>query len=270
MDTELVIRRAGQSLQEAVLLRNLEQGSLGDSAYDTDHFLKVLESPVHTTYLAWYGHEAVGFCSCFETYIDQHPQLELDLLGVLPVFHNHGIGTRLVQVACIEAASHGIQHVRAVVADDNLASQRVFSKAGLQRSLNPVDLMVYRLQGRSPRLALPTPLEFQLLPHPHALQTPASRQTYQAVLANGGSLQASAVCVQVMTLSYTGFWIEHLHGSEEDTIHLVRSLFGCAAARHLDEVGVLCTDEACPEPGQFAALWRAGYESLGYYYVYRT
>ncbi|MCE5258884.1 MAG: GNAT family N-acetyltransferase [Chloroflexi bacterium] len=264
----LQIRQAEASLQDAQAIQRIEHGSLGDSTYDAQYMLRLLQLAGQYSYLAWVGGEAAGFCSCFETSFALGQRLEIDLLGVLPQYRNRGIAALLIRTACTEASQRGIHEFRAAVADDNVASQRAFGRAGLRRSELAVDLLVYRLQDRRPVSSLPPPLLLRLIPTAPTLSPVDVSSPLRAQLLQGDSIMADADCLVIQTVIYTGIWLERLQGSEEHIIHLMRALLGWAAAHKLDEVGILCTAFACPEAGHVNALWRAGFESLGKYYIY--
>lgn len=262
------IRRALATLDDAVAIQQVEHASLGDSYYSADRILQLLRHPAHYSYLAWVGATPVGFCSCFETPLHETKRLEIDLLGVLPTYRRQGIATALIKTALDEALQRDTTVFRGVVAQDNLPSQHAFTKAGLRSAPDTVEMLVYNLEHRSPTFTLPETLRWRVVPAPGEKavleRTPVS---FRVELVFGVNPVASATCLFVETLVYRGVWIEQLQGSEEDTLTLVRGLIAWCAQRFLDEVGILCSRDTLTQPGQYEALWRAGLESWGRFYI---
>lgn len=268
MQQELVIRLACASDNDAQVLRLLEHNALGDSCYTTEQLCGLLQLHGHYCYLAWIGTKPAGFCSCIETHFEPGRQLEVDLLGVLQEYRGRGIATRMITTACEAARERGIRRLRAVVAEDNSASQKAFARAGFRRSRVPVNLLVYRTAFRQPVENHAEGSSLALLPVAPETYRGGASLPFTARYLLDGACVASAECQFVRTLLYTGVWLERLHGTEEFIIHLLRALVVWAAKHSLDEIGIVCTNSACPGPGQYESLWRAGFESLGHYYGY--
>ncbi|MHB1354640.1 MAG: GNAT family N-acetyltransferase [Anaerolineae bacterium] len=263
------IRRALATLEDASAIQQVEHTSLGDSSYGPDRILQLLRHPAHYFYLACVGVTQVGFCSCFETPLCETQRLEVDLLGVLPSYRRQGIATALIDMAQSEALQRGTAVFRSIVAHDNIHSQHAFARAGLHSAPEPVEMLVYRLENRTPICSLPEPLRWRVVPAPDGI-TDFGRipDAFRAELVSGAYSIASATCLFVETLVYCGVWIEQLCGVEDDILLLVRGLIAWCAQRSLDEVGILCSCQALTQPGQYEALWRAGLESWGHFYIY--
>lgn len=268
MISGILIRRAQPVLADAQALCQVEHLALGDSHYTPEIILGVLQLAGTICYLAWAGEQPVGLCACFETVSLAGQQVEIDLLGVLPAYRRRGIAAALVRTACTQAALRGIRLARAVVEQSNIASRQAFAKAGLVRGDVAASLMVYPLAGRSPVLRLPAGLAWQV--QTERAQTLVASRPFEAMLLEGAQGVARAVCLQVRTLVYAGVWIEHLQGSPEHVVHLIRVITAWAAGQELDQVGMLCIDTGNTEPSESEAFWRAGFESLGRYYVFHA
>lgn len=266
MATDYTIRRAKASIVDAQIIQHIEQMTVGSSPYNWEYIQNLLGLDGQYHYLAFIGQEPVGFCSCFETPLNGR-QLEIDLIGVLSTYRNCGVATSMVQTICEQARQRGASFFRAVVADDNAASQRAFIQAGLQRSPQAAEMMVYRLEGTAPVVtSFPSNTRLNILPAVSSFSEHASAALFQIGLWDNSAL-AGAECLMVQTVAYKGIWIERLHGQEDWLIALVRALLGQAAEWGVDEVGILCNAATCSETGQLA-LWRAGFQSLGRYYTF--
>jgi len=268
MDINYIIRQAEASPQDARAIQHIEYIALGDSLYGWEFMFDSLRLEGHYTYLALVGNEPAGFCSCLETPVPDGLQLEIDLLGVLPQFRNHGIATDLIRSVCLAAGQRQIHHFRAVVADDNAPSQHAFARAGLRRSDHPYELLVYHLHGRSPVDLRPVDTVLKVLPNIDGSRIQAPGIPLHFSLELDSAALATAESLLVRTVTYTGIWFERLQGQEEWLVQMVRKVLAWAAEMKLDEVGIHCTEMACPEVGQVEALWRAGFETQGRFYTY--
>jgi GNAT superfamily N-acetyltransferase len=263
------IRRAIASEADAAAIQIVEHNSLGDSSYSLVHILQLLRNPAHYPYLAWLEDNPVGFCWCFETPFSVGNRLEVDLLGVLPAYRQQHIATNLIQVARSEAQQRGIKVFRGVIARDNLPSQHAFLSAGFSSGQEPGEMLVYRLAGRKPAVSLPEHLSWRIVPGSgYDAEADNSSGVFTAKLLSGVKLVATADCLLVNTLIYRGVWIERLDGAEEDILLLVRALIAWCAQQALDELGILCSHYSLTQSGQYEALWRAGLESWGGFYIF--
>jgi ribosomal protein S18 acetylase RimI-like enzyme len=263
------IRSAVASAADAAAILQVEHASLGDSSYNQARILQLLQIPAHFAYIAWVGDCAVGFCWCFETPHGSGKRLEIDLLGVLPSFRRQGIAAALINKARSDAIEQGITVFRAIVASDNLSSQHAFQRTGMRSAPQPAELLVYRLEKRTPEFVLPDTFRWKVVPKSGGSEESGCIQgAFSAELVASANLVAHADCLYVETLVYRGVWIERLSGVEENTLLLVRGLIAWCAQQRLDEVGILCSQKSLTQPGQYEALWRAGLESWGRFYVF--
>lgn len=280
----ITIRRALANLEDAAALHAVERASLRDSPYTPQEMVPILQRPEHLAYLAFAEGRVVGFCSCFETPAKAGQRLEIDMLGVMPTLRRQGIATRLICHSLHEAARRGVVEARALVASDNVASQRVFVKAGLKACEGPAgaplaqELLLYEIAGDAPQSFLPPGWRWHLVtegrflaggrsPYPFDAQGPRRRVCW---LEDASARRAAmAECLQVQTLAYRGLWIERIWSvSPAATSILARSVVEYAKAEGLDEVGYLCAQTA-DEEGVLPWL-RQGYDSAGSYYVFRA
>lgn len=70
--------------------------------------------------------------------------------GLVPSARGHGIATEAVRAALAFAAEHGARRARADTAVDNLASQRVLVKAGLDETDRSSSLVFYACELTQP------------------------------------------------------------------------------------------------------------------------
>jgi len=258
-------RRAEAVLQDAEALLAVEQQSLGDSCYTPEEALQVLQRPEQHAYLAHKGAEPCGFCACLETPTGDGPRLEIDMLGVLAGHRGRGIATTLIRMAIDEAGKRGTHLFRGVVAQENVSSQAAFVRAGLAATASTALLLVYEILGREPVTFLPPGwacLSEEISPRPGCARVEAHR-----LLNERGELSAQAICIQVQTLSYRGFWIEELAAAPQTIGTLLRATIERAKALDLDQVGHLATTQ---ETREDLPNWlRQGYRNQGTYLVFR-
>jgi GNAT superfamily N-acetyltransferase len=255
-----MIRLASRTLADAAALLAVERASLGDSDYTPEEALAVLERTESHVYLAQVDQEYVGFCSCFETPRAEGPRLEIDMLGVLPAHRGQGIATALVARSLSDAVARGTHAFRAVVAEENRASQRAFERVGFVCSQS-VQMLVYALYGWAPIAFLPAGWI-----HRKDQAHSEGGERHRLVDADG-SVAAAAECLPVHTLAYVGLWIESIWGASTQALRLMaRALVERAKRLTCDEVGYLLplADEArCWEP-----LLSEGFADVGRYRVY--
>lgn len=269
----IAIRLAHATLPDAQALAAVEHASLGDSAYTPEEMLVLLARPEQYVYLAWDGARAVGFCACFETLGGR--RLEVDMLGVLREWRGRGIARRLIARALDEARARGALRANAVVATDNVASQRAFEHAGFVGRTEagaPLvhAMLVYALAGLAPQ-SLPAGWEMRLEPDGQAERLSVGR---------AGRTEGTACLLQVQTCSYQGLWVEAVASltAEAPTAPAQQRLARAAAERAkqlaVDEVGYLA-----PQPGAQPVErreprclpWvREGYRDMGDYLVYEV
>lgn len=190
------------SVEDAAPIGHIFQVSGLDDTPDLSRIARLI--PLHTTLVADYSGQVVGFIDVFTTIAqDGSTRLEIDLLGVDPAFQGRGIARRLIRTA-IEASVGGngqspISLARALIRTSNLASRRSFAACGFEAASMP-----YHLYTNSPA---------------------------DGTLSPNSSL---AHFIPVETLTYSGIWVEG---------ELSRAAFDDArvtAFRHgMDTVGVL-------------------------------
>ncbi len=235
--TRYLIRPAQATLEDATLLLQAERFSLGDSDYSPEEALAALQRPEHRAYLALWGSEPAGFCSCLRIWDGLIPCLEIDMLGVVSAHRGRGLGTALIRTALNDARSEGISRARALVHVGNRASLRAFERAGMRPEGPARALHVYAIQGFAPVPYLPTGWQVE--------ERETRREGFTPRLAcalrdNAGSPLAEAEVLEVHTLAYRGFWVEALRASAPRGLHvLLRHLVERAKALRLDEVGYL-------------------------------
>ncbi len=191
-------------------------------------------------------------------------------MGVVPVQRGQGLATRLIQHSVAQALRCGVRSFRAVVAVDNLASQRAFRRAGFLPEPQPRIMLIYEVRGVAPQEFLPPGWSWQVHDRgrwsapgdalPYSAQGPA-RQVHCLHDGQGG-LVALAESLEVHTLAYRGLWLERCWaGSPQAQQCLARALVEHAKALDLDEVGYLT-----PAPSASAEVllpWlREGYQRV--------
>ncbi len=278
MENDYVISRAVADLPTAEAVLGVEQHSLGDSAYSAQEILAVMQRPEHVVHVARFGGAVVGFCSAFVTHSRGGPQLELDMLGVLPEHRGRGLGTRLLQASICDGQRAGIGRFRGVVSLDNIASQRAFARAGLSPLKVVRHMLIYTIRGSVP-VALQNGARWEALDR-GIFASPAGdrpalsgRDTSQRairVLSGQQRMIALAECQFVHTLSYGGVWVEHAEaGTSSAQSALARAVVEWAKTTDADEVGYLMpVDER--QTGRDPRLpWLSqGYEDAGGYRIY--
>jgi ribosomal protein S18 acetylase RimI-like enzyme len=263
--SQYALRRVQPVLEEAAAVLSVEHQSLGDSSYTPEEALRVLQRPEHQAYLALKGEQPVGFLSCLETPTCHALRLEIDMLGVRAEDRGRGIATDLIRMAMDEADGRGTHLFRGVVAQNNLASQGAFRRAGLRATAAPALLWVYEILGREAVVFLPAGWTWHIEERQPRLHLAASLEVHR-LLNERGELVARAVCLQVQTLSYRGFWIEELSAGTEAMGIVLRAIVERAKILDLDQVGHLATGE---DARDHLHIWlRQGYRNLGPYFVF--
>lgn len=275
MREDCIIRRAEPIFDDARTLLAVEHDSLADSPYTPRQIVSVLGRPEHYAYLAFVEDEAVGFCSCIQTPLGEKGQLEIDMLGVLAPYRRQGIGASLIARGVVEAMERDVCNYRAVVAVDNVASQRTFQSLGFTQ-VSTVEMIVYQVRGRAPVPFLPPgwawrtlfegSLDGSTLSHTFGA-TGVGREVHY-LLDERGNIMGAAECLQVQTMAYTGLWLEKFVVSSNGiTEQMARALAERAKALNVDEVGYLLPHGGADEA--LIPLVAAGYENVGRYLVLR-
>lgn len=135
----MIIRRATLADAEVLLtLRNLPEsvqwsGSKVDSETHSQWITRVVIDPMHCLLVGVAGNRVIGYAR----YQEGEHLTAIVSIAVAPTEQGKGYGQQLLTALAQEARSRGIQDLIAQVAPDNLASARVFLKAGyhFQRAL---------------------------------------------------------------------------------------------------------------------------------------
>jgi ribosomal protein S18 acetylase RimI-like enzyme len=238
----------------------IDRATFADCPYTAEQVVALESDAEQYAWVACDGDRVVGYVSAFATHSLAAGRWEVDELAVHPEAQGRGIGTALVARALeVGAGQAGLHEARALVAVDNLASQRVFLKNGF-RAVNTVDLLSYRIAGRVPRPPRPGAPAVRLAqardcsvlaellggPAGDAMQMAGllPRPDVRYLLA--GERLGCAELIHVRTLQYEGLWIESLAVSEHTGAghQAALALFGAAIERakrqeNLDLVGYL-------------------------------
>jgi len=273
MTDRYTIRRARPLLAEATDLLSVERRSLKDSPYTPEEMFCILRRPGQYAYIAYLDNVAVGFCSCIETPASAGNQLEIDMLGVVPAHRRRGLGRKLVAYSIRQAVERNVTRFRAIVALDNIASQRTFCRAGFDASPHPFAMAVYRIRGQMPVPFLPKGWGWHMASEGKFDSCEKAVQTFSAVgrgrevywLANvKDETVAMAECLRVYTMAYKGLWLERLWmRSKRACASMAHGLVERAKMLNLDEVGYLIPQECAGD--QRLPFIREGYSVVGEY-----
>jgi ribosomal protein S18 acetylase RimI-like enzyme len=287
MPITTIVRAFDGSLADARGLLALEKETFDESPYSPRELQAMLTAGPQMAWVAVEPGRApgddeliVGFCIAFLTRGLHAACWEIDLLAVHPAWTRQGLATRLIRTAAAYGARLARQ-ARAVVATDNSASARAFTRAGFHPA-ETCQMLIYRPQDTPPTPAaipgvnvrpttsraeldawLPADLTRagrrpQLEPAPHS---PAVCSATWLLAEQDGQPAGYAERIEVQTLLYRGVWIESLVAPEEGArAALVRAVMEQAAAAGLDEVGAMVPAQN-GELGQ--TLLAAGFRSLG-------
>jgi len=256
----------------AEALLDVERRSLSDSDYTIGEAVALLQRDEQHAYLVSARGAIAGFCACFETDMGEDTRLEIDLLGVVEAWRNHGLGRRLVAHALNKGQKRGVHAARAIVRVDNLASRRVFERCGFRASVRRT-MMVYVLRGLRPRPFLPAGWQLRhissgilALADDDAVMTTRDWRHTIHWLEHQGALMAAAESQSVDTLCYRGVWLERLWTPSSSAIEpMVSAVLEHAKELGVDEVGHLVDDVR--HPRQQDTLVAMGWSAVGSYDV---
>ena len=179
-------------------IRAIVQDTLEPEA-NTDYISHIVESDVHQVWVAVVDNQVAGMLHQFITVSREGiRRAEVDLLGVLSVYQGQGIGQRLIGQAIFSAMQQDLTIIRALIAEDNRASQRAFAN-------------------------------LQFMPEQDSVSLYVSQQVrHKTVLSS-----TNTHYIQVATMTYRGIWIEQA-GSLGDLVHgeYLRT------QKHLDIAGI--------------------------------
>lgn len=155
--------------------------------------------------LAVNNEEVVGFVAGFKTLSpDEVQRWEIDLLAVRPAEQRQGIGRQLINASVERGRGSGAVLARAIIQENNAASQRAFASQGFIAS-KPMELYTWR---------------------PSQNETLISRFN----VIN----EAIPGIIPVSTFTYTGLWLEG-----ELTESMIQTAKHRAFMEELDTVGAL-------------------------------
>ena len=221
------IRAFDGSLGDGQAIVEIDRATFADSPYSAEQIVALEADAGQHAWMALERDRIVGYVSAFATYSLAAGRWEVDELAVHPQAQGRGIGTALVARAlAVGAEQGGLREARALVAADNLASQRVFAKNGF-RVAGTVHLLSYRVNGRTPRRPRPgAPLVrpaqagegaalARLLAGGAASPARVAAQmarpdVHYLVAVENGALLGGMELVHVRTLQYEGLWVESL------------------------------------------------------------
>ena len=218
------IRPFDGTIRDALGIIEVDRATFGDCHYTPEYILALEQDPQQRAWVAYEGGQAVGFVSAFPTHSLAASRWEIDELAVSPTYQGRGIGTALVGQALAEGmARSDLSQARALVATDNLSSQRVFAKNGHAPS-GTVHLLLYEVTGRVPRPRQAGTPEVRVAQGADAplvaalagcAEDRASRLLQLSdhvtlIAERAGQARGYAELLQVRTLQYQGFWIESL------------------------------------------------------------
>jgi len=257
----VLIRPFDGSLRDAEGLIAVDRGTFAESPYNADQVIHLLTRGEQGAWLAIVEGEVTGFVTAFPTHTLYGRNWEVDLVAVQPAFQRQGIATELIKAAMEGAGGHGLDMARAVVATDNPASKRAFTKAGFTPDETVCDLLLYEIRGFAPRsldsgsvtvrdLALSSEeagavlrLGQGLTLRPDDVLALASRQANEILVAvRGEEIVGFAELLYVETLLYRGIWLESVvaQGADREVqAALISEAVERAKRKRLDEIGCL-------------------------------
>lgn len=218
-------------MSDARAIIEIDRATFADCPYSAEQIVALEADPGQHAWLAEDGSRIVGYVSAFVTHSLAASRWEVDELAVHPQAQGQGIGTALVARALeVGGQQAGLHEARALVAVDNLSSQRVFVKSGF-RAVDTVHLLSYRVNGRVPRPPRPNAPTVRpaLGREDEALARLLGKKSDGAVrmieqlrradvryLAAVGTNEGAAgvlggaELIHVRTLQYEGLWVESL------------------------------------------------------------
>jgi ribosomal protein S18 acetylase RimI-like enzyme len=103
-----------------------------------------IEHPDASLWVADDDGQIAGFVSGFlTTSYEGEKRWDVDLIAVRPSDQSEGLGRSLIATIWIDAQAHEAAYARALVRNDNLASQRAFSLAGFETDRRSLRLYVW-------------------------------------------------------------------------------------------------------------------------------
>jgi ribosomal protein S18 acetylase RimI-like enzyme len=257
----MLIRPFDGSLRDAEGLLAVDRGTFDESPYNADQVIHLLTREEQRAWLAIVEGEVTGFVTAFPTHTLHGRNWEVDLVAVQPAFQRQGIATELIKAAVEGAGGHGLDMARAVVATDNPASQRAFTKAGFTPDETVCYLLLYEIRGFAPHpldsgsvtvrdLAFSSEEAVAVLRlgqgltlRPDDVLALAGRQANEILVAvRGEEIVGFAELLYVETLLYRGIWLESViaQGADREVqAALISEAVERAKRKRLDEIGCL-------------------------------
>ena len=246
---------------------DVDRATFDDCPYTPEHILSLESDPDQYAWVAEESGRIVGFVSAFATYSLAASRWEVDELAVHPQAQGRGIGTALVARALEEGVNQaGLTQARALVAVDNGASARVFSRCGFSPVFK-VDLMLYSIVGREPRPLRdewPTVrraesddlVDIAELGRCDVVRAANGLGRSKNVYLVAGSERGARAYVELLhvrTLQYEGFWVESMGLAQPEEARWARyaasallsgAIEEAKRRESMDEVGYLASPDA--------------------------
>jgi ribosomal protein S18 acetylase RimI-like enzyme len=287
------VRPFNGSLADAEGILAVERATFNESPYSPEQVRLMLADGPQRAWLAVEEDGVVGFVIAFPTGGLWDTWWEVDLLAVLPIWRGRRLATRLIQVAAASGATTA-GWARALVAADNKASARAFSRAGFRMEQEVHKLLICRsedpllsqrsapnvvvreaadvneiggwlagLEAHSSGLKGTEARDRQRMPGKDLL-TLEARPDLKILLAEQGQQPAGyAELIQVQTLLYRGVWLESLVAPNRAIREaLVQGAMSWARTAALDEIGSVVPSGDQPS---IQTLLATGFRSLGDY-----
>jgi len=279
----LNIRLFDGTARDAQGIIKVDGATFGDCHYAPEYIVALEADPRQWAWVAEEEGQIVGFVSAFPTHNLAGSRWEVDELAVRPASRGRGVGTRLVGRAISEGGQVlDLPQARALVASDNLPSQRVFVKNGFA-SVARVDLLLYEVSGLVPRPQRPdvpsvriaqtadAPIICGLLGCPVAriIELLRRADNLYLIAESGPNAYGYLELIQVRTLQYEGFWIESMAvaGRSRSVASALFSATVEEAKRResIDEVGYLASPE---NRVLYAACVGEGFKKMKEYQIF--
>ncbi|HNS51154.1 MAG TPA: GNAT family N-acetyltransferase [Anaerolineae bacterium] len=292
-ESPLTIRPFDGSLADAEGLLAVEKATFDESPYSAAEVQAMLSEGWQRAWLASDGEQIAGFVIGFPVHGLHRAWWEVDLLAVHPEWRGRRLGHRLIAETMAFGAGT-CQRGRALVADDNNASQQAFLRAGFRVMPGGRELLILRpgeggrrqraRWGGSVREASgPGEIAGYLAGRPvqEILALPGGAVDWSTPACGGqpggrgptllvaeketgeGEILISgyAELVEVETLLYRGIWIESLQATSAGARGaLVDRAVDLALVAGLDEISAVVYER---DAAMQAALRGAGFRSLG-------
>jgi len=293
MEPPITIRPFNGTLADAEGLLAVEKATFDESPYTAEQVRGMLLDGKQLAWLAVAGSYIAGFVLGFPVMGFRGSWWEMDLLAVHPEWRGYRLGRRLIETAMAYAA--GVtQRARALVADDNSASEHSFLGAGFRVAPGGRELFIFRpgetarpqrarwtgtvreaagrvevayyMAGRFaqavPAVALPDAWGSMDHSGGHCEKEPTFLLAeHEPGWAERPQIAGYAELIEVQTLLYQGVWIESLQAASAGAREaLVERAINRVCEARLDEIGVVVHEQ---DWAMQKTLRQAGCRSLG-------